>query len=260
MDWRKHVTKNGRLKNDKGDEKMKTTKRLIGTLALVALLVSIGSVTAASQQASANVKSDDYSSGNYASAAPKTAVAANTCLLTRPASISVSPPRHPAVAAGDVRPGISGRTVLRGNGTVIAAGCGRALLAGTGIIRVSCYENSTGVTCCKGCTVIVSSNAYVTAVGSWENEILDNAVKYTGSGTLYISGADIKVDISGCCVKLLASGEGQVILMGHGWYRAFGWRRAPRPIGPIPVPVPKENLRPIPKPEAPETPVWENLA
>jgi hypothetical protein len=230
---------------------MKMAKKLIGTLALMAILMSVASVAAANEQTT-NAASDDYSSAAedcVAAIALKPAIATNMQWTAVPIdgvfgpvdAVRIDPP------TADVKPEISERIVLRGNGTVIAVGCGRAMLAGTGIIRVSCRENGT---------VIVSSNAYVTPDGDWENEVLENgAVKYTGSGTLYISGADIKVHISGRGIKLLASGKGQVILVGRWWYRAFGWRRIPRPIA---IRIPKENLRALPVLEKPEA--WENWA
>lgn len=105
---------------------------------------------------------------------------------------------------------------LRGRGTLFAMGNGRAEIRGTGSVLVFAEEAN----------VIVSSNAWVRALGDWNVEYLGNGkVKYTGSGVLQIRGRHMTVDISGNDISLRASGRGSVTLKGNWDYWTIHWPR-----------------------------------
>ncbi len=99
--------------------------------------------------------------------------------------------------------------VISGTGKLYAQGDGRAVITGTGTVTVSA---STG-------TLIVSPNAQVTTTGNGTKEVLGNGdVKYEGYGTATITGTDIRVEVSGNGINLVAEGTGAARLRGKGTY------------------------------------------
>lgn len=113
---------------------------------------------------------------------------------------------------------------LRGRGTLFAMGSGQVKIRGTGRVLVFAEEVE----------VIVSSNAWVRALGDWNVEYIGNGkVKYTGSGVLQICGRRMMVDVSGNDISLKASGRGCATLKGDWDYWVIHWPRPwwcrPRP-------------------------------
>jgi len=99
--------------------------------------------------------------------------------------------------------------VISGTGRLYAQGDGRAVITGSGTVTVSA---STG-------TLVVSPNAQVTTNGTGTKEVLGNGdVKYEGYGTATITGTDMRVEISGNGINLVAEGTGTARLSGKGTY------------------------------------------
>ncbi|MCZ7381155.1 MAG: hypothetical protein O8C64_06250 [Candidatus Methanoperedens sp.] len=108
-----------------------------------------------------------------------------------------------------------GKTLVKGTGTLVANGSGRAVIEGNVTVNLS----GTNV------TLTVSSNAVVTT-DSGTNQTLGNGqVKYQGFNSATIKGDNIRVAISGSNISLTATGTGAAVLDGKGTYtteNAFG--------------------------------------
>ncbi|MGB8217607.1 MAG: hypothetical protein WCE94_09945 [Candidatus Methanoperedens sp.] len=111
--------------------------------------------------------------------------------------------------------GRDGKALVKGTGTLVANGSGRAVIEGNVTVTLS----GTNV------TLIVSSNAAVTT-DSGTNQTLGNGqVKYQGFNSATITGDNIRVGISGNNISLTATGTGAAVLNGKGTYtteNAFG--------------------------------------
>ncbi len=111
--------------------------------------------------------------------------------------------------------GRGGKTLVKGTGTLVANGSGRAVIQGNVTVSLS----GTNV------TLTVSSNAAVTT-DSGTNQTLGNGqVKYQGFNSATITGDNIRVGISGNNISLTATGTGAAVLNGNGTYtteNAFG--------------------------------------
>lgn len=109
----------------------------------------------------------------------------------------------------------NGRTLVKGTGTLVANGSGRAVIEGNVTVTLS----GTNV------TLMVSSNAAVTT-DSGTNQTLGNGqVKYQGFNSATITGDNLRVGISGNNISLTATGTGAAVLNGNGTYttqNAFG--------------------------------------
>jgi hypothetical protein len=108
-----------------------------------------------------------------------------------------------------------GKIFVKGTGTLVANGSGRAVIEGNVTVDLS----GTNV------TLLVSSNAAITT-DSGTNQTLGNGqVKYQGFNTATITGDNIRVGISGNNIGLNATGTGAAVLNGNGTYttqNAFG--------------------------------------
>lgn len=109
----------------------------------------------------------------------------------------------------DIRKLSREKVVVRGTGTLVANGTGRAVI-----------EGDVTVTLSGNGTLIVSGNANVTTDGTGTREVLGNGnVKYQGFGSATISGENIQVEVSGNSIALTAEGTGKAVLNGKGTYR-----------------------------------------
>ena len=100
--------------------------------------------------------------------------------------------------------------MVGGTGMLEANGSGRAVIEGNVTVKLSSING----------TLIVSSNANVTADGNGTKEVLGNGnVKYQGFGSAEIKGESIRVEISGNNIDLTAEGKGYAVLSGNGTYR-----------------------------------------
>ena len=108
-----------------------------------------------------------------------------------------------------------GKTLVRGTGTLVANGSGRAVIEGNVTVTLSG----------SNVTLTVSNNAAVTT-DSGTNQTLGNGqVKYQGFNSATITGDNIRIAISGNNISLNATGTGAALLDGHGTYtieNAFG--------------------------------------
>lgn len=108
-----------------------------------------------------------------------------------------------------------GKTLVRGTGTLVANGSGRAVIEGNVTVTLSG----------SNVTLTVSNNAAVTS-DSGTNQTLGNGqVKYQGFNSATITGDNIRIAISGNNISLNATGTGAALLDGHGTYtieNAFG--------------------------------------
>lgn len=106
------------------------------------------------------------------------------------------------------------RVTLRGSGTLVAQGNGRAYISGTGGVRVRALVEGN---------MIVSPEAGVITDGQGTITELDNGwVKYQGFGRAIVVGTNMVVDINGNGIDIVARGSGTVTLTGNGTYRTFG--------------------------------------
>ncbi len=108
-----------------------------------------------------------------------------------------------------------GKTLVSGNGTLVANGSGRAVIDGNVTVTLSGING----------TLKVSSNAVVTAVGGTNETLGNGEVKYQGFNSATIKGDNIRVEISGNNIDLTATGTGAAVLNGNGTYsttNAFG--------------------------------------
>ncbi len=110
---------------------------------------------------------------------------------------------------------LDGKTLVKGTGTLVANGSGKAVIEGNITVNLS----GTNV------TLTVSSNAAVTT-DSGTNQTLGNGqLKYEGFNSATITGENIRVAISGNNISLNVTGTGAALLDGHGTYttqNAFG--------------------------------------
>ncbi len=104
---------------------------------------------------------------------------------------------------------------VSGSGTIWANGAGQAMLSGHGEIRIHCH--GAGI-------VLVKNVETLRAMGHGHKwQAAGGATVYWGwSGTIYASGQDITVWMSGGVIEFTASGTGKVYLQGRGKYRVNG--------------------------------------
>ncbi len=108
----------------------------------------------------------------------------------------------------DWRKESGGKVVVRGTGTLVANGSGRAVIEGNVTVTLSGING----------TMKVSSNAEVTTDGT--KEVLGNGdVKYNNFTSATIKGENIRVEISGNDISLTATGTGSAVLSGKGTYK-----------------------------------------
>ncbi len=108
----------------------------------------------------------------------------------------------------DLRKQSGGKVAVRGTGTLIANGSGRAVIEGNVTVTLSGING----------TLKVSSNAEVTTDGT--KEVLGNGeVKYMNFTSATIKGENIRVEISGNNISLTAAGTGSAVLSGKGTYK-----------------------------------------
>ncbi len=108
-----------------------------------------------------------------------------------------------------------GKTLIQGNGTLVANGSGRAVIEGNVTVMLSGIDG----------TLMVSNNANVAAVGGTNQTLGNGQVKYQGFNSATITGDNIRVGISGNNISLTATGTGAAVLNGNGTYtteNAFG--------------------------------------
>ena len=104
---------------------------------------------------------------------------------------------------------------LDGSGTIWAKGVGQARVSGHGEIRVRCH----------GAGIVWVKNAEVLrATGNGRKwQAPGGATVFWGwSGTVYASGVDITVWMTGGLIEFTAAGTGRVYLQGRGKYRVNG--------------------------------------
>jgi hypothetical protein len=101
-----------------------------------------------------------------------------------------------------------GKTLIQGNGTLVANGSGRAVIEGNVTVTLSGING----------TLIVSNNANVTAVGGTNQTLGNGQVKYQGFNSATITGNNIRIGISGNNISLTATGTGAAVLNGNGTY------------------------------------------
>lgn len=110
--------------------------------------------------------------------------------------------------AKELRKHSDGKVAVRGTGTLVANGSGRAVIEGNVTVTLSGING----------TLKVSSNAEVTADGT--KEVLGNGeVKYKDFTSATIKGENIRVEISGNNIILTAAGTGSAVLSGKGTYK-----------------------------------------
>ncbi|MFZ3059046.1 MAG: hypothetical protein WA102_04825 [Candidatus Methanoperedens sp.] len=110
----------------------------------------------------------------------------------------------------DFRKESGGKVVVRGTGTLVANGSGRAVIEGNVTVTLSGING----------TLKVSSNAEVITDGTGTKEVLGNGdIKYQGFGTATIKGDTIRIEISGNDISLTATGTGSAVLSGKGTYK-----------------------------------------
>ncbi len=102
-----------------------------------------------------------------------------------------------------------GKVVVRGTGTLVANGSGRAVIEGNVTVTLSGING----------TLKVSSNANVITDGGTNETLGNGEVKYQGFGSATITGSNIRVEVSGNNIALTATGKGSAVLSGHGTYR-----------------------------------------
>ncbi len=108
----------------------------------------------------------------------------------------------------DWRKESGGKVAVRGTGTLVANGSGRAVIEGNVTVTLSGING----------TLKVSSNAAVTTDGT--KEVLGNGeVKYMNFTSATIKGENIRVEISGNNIILTATGTGSAVLNGKGTYK-----------------------------------------
>ncbi|MFZ2412067.1 MAG: hypothetical protein WAW23_10885 [Candidatus Methanoperedens sp.] len=108
----------------------------------------------------------------------------------------------------DLRKHSGGKVAVRGTGTLVANGSGRAVIEGNVTVTLSGING----------TLKVSSNAEVTTDGT--KEVLGNGeVKYMNFTSATIKGENIRVEISGNNISLTAAGTGSAVLSGKGTYK-----------------------------------------
>lgn len=101
-----------------------------------------------------------------------------------------------------------GKVTVRGTGTLVANGSGRAVIEGNVTVTLSGING----------TLKVSGNADVTTDGT--KEVLGNEeTKYKNFTSATITGENIRVEISGNNINLTASGTGSAVLSGNGTYK-----------------------------------------
>lgn len=100
------------------------------------------------------------------------------------------------------------KVAVRGTGTLVANGSGRAVIEGNVTVTLSGING----------TLKVSSNAEVTTDGT--KEVLGNGeVKYKDFTSATIKGENIRVEMSGNNIILTATGTGSAVLNGKGTYK-----------------------------------------
>ncbi len=102
-----------------------------------------------------------------------------------------------------------GKVAVRGTGTLVANGSGRAVIEGNVTVTLSGING----------TLKVSSNAVVTAVGGTNETLGNGEVKYKDFTSATIKGENIRVEISGNNIILTATGTGSAVLNGKGTYK-----------------------------------------
>lgn len=104
---------------------------------------------------------------------------------------------------------------VRGSGSIWAKGVGVARVRGHGEIRIHCH--GAGI-------VSVKDAGTLRATGDGHKwQAPGGATVFWGwSGTVYASGQDITVWMSGGLIQFTASGTGRVYLQGRGRYRING--------------------------------------
>lgn len=108
----------------------------------------------------------------------------------------------------ELRKHSGGKVAVRGTGTLVANGSGRAVIEGNVTVTLSGING----------TLKVSSNAEVTTDGT--KEVLGNGeVKYMNFTSATIKGENIRVEISGNNISLTAAGTGSAVLSGKGTYK-----------------------------------------
>lgn len=103
---------------------------------------------------------------------------------------------------------------------VVERGTGKLDASGTGIARIR-GDVTVTLTVSGNASLIVSSNANVTADGAGTKETLSNGdIKYKGLGSATVSGSAIRVEIYGDNITLTAEGTGSAVLYGKGTYKS----------------------------------------
>ncbi len=103
-----------------------------------------------------------------------------------------------------------------GEGTLTATGDGRAVLKGQAdLISIS----GRGVVSVED----LGGDAEITVTGFGNNKVtIGNREKYSGEGTLTVTGSNVVVKFSGTKLVLSANGEGTAVLSGHGTWNKGG--------------------------------------
>lgn len=106
---------------------------------------------------------------------------------------------------------------LSGTGTIHIEGQGTTTLAGNGTVEGTTDTGATAVVTDKG------GDALVDTQGQGGKEILsDNQTRYTGFGSIKVTGTNIEVQITGSTLNIDASGTGTVSMKGTGTYQIGG--------------------------------------
>jgi len=111
----------------------------------------------------------------------------------------------------------TGEVTVSGTGRLTAEGDGKAYIAGNGTIDMS-GSGILAVTDNYGDVAIT-----VSGFGN-KTEIEPNKWKYTGTGSAYVEGSDVIVELDGEDIYLTAKGTGTAMLTGTGTYETCGRR------------------------------------